>query len=76
MRTFRIWCRYAEVGDGQYMATVCAIPDEGDAAGALDSESRVFTTLGLARQACAEMADHMRRRLEARGHTVSVVEFV
>ena len=74
--TYRIWCRTAEVGPDQFIATVCAIPEGQDAAAALESETRIFTTLGRAREECAFMADRLRIRMSMRGQVVTGTDFV
>ena len=77
MARFRIWCRADEVGTGQHLAVVSAIPDRADASPApIESESRLLATRQLAIEACAHMVQSFRRRIEARGDQVSVVEMV
>lgn len=76
MPTFRLWCRTAQVSEDQYVATVCVIPADEDAAGAIESETRILPTVATAQEACAEMASAMHERLRARGDTVTQTDFV
>jgi hypothetical protein len=76
MARYRIWCRTAEAGTDLYMATVCVVPAGADAAGALESETRTFPTLAMAREHCAEMAAKMRDRVMARGDVIDETVFV
>jgi len=77
MARFRIWCRTAEIAAGQFLATVCAIPEtEQDGLGALSSESRLFTNEALAQHECEQMARDMRQRVAAQGHEVTRLDLV
>ena len=77
MARFRIWCRTAEITAGQFMATVCAIPEtEHDGLGALSSESRMFGNEPLAQQECEQRAREMRQRVIAQGHEVTGLDLV
>ena len=77
MARFRIWCRADEIGTGQHLAVVSAIPDPtGAQPSPIESESRLLPSRQLAIEACAHMVQGFRRRIEARGDQVSVVEMV
>ena len=77
MARYRIWCRTAEITPGQFMATVCAIPEtEQDGIGALSSESRLLGNEALAHRECEQMAREMRQRVIAQGHEVTGVDLV
>ena len=77
MPRFRIWCRVDEVGDGQHLAVVSAIPDPaGETPHRIESESRLLTSRNDAVEACAHMVLGFRKRIEARGDEVSMVEMV
>lgn len=77
MPRFRIWCRVDEIGAGQHLAVASAIPDPAsDAAAPLESESRLLRSRDEALESCAHMVTAFRRRLEARGDEVTVVEMV
>ena len=59
------------------MATVCALPVADAAlAGALDSETRLYTSSAQANEGCAAMAAAMHKRMGDRGHEVTQTEFV
>ena len=77
MPSFRIWCRADDTGAGQFLAVVSAIPDPANGvARSIESESRLMNSREEAIEACAHMATAFRRRIEARGDSVTVVEMV
>ena len=77
MPRFRIWCRTEEIGHDQHLAVVSAIPDPaGDKPYPIESESRLLTSRSDAVEACSVMVTSLRRRIEARGDQVSIVEMV
>jgi hypothetical protein len=77
MAAFRIWCRTQEVGDGHYLATVCAVPaTELDGIGALTSESRLLPDADSATAECARMAQAVLQRVLAQGHAVVAIDSV
>lgn len=77
MPSFRIWCRADDTGAGQFLAVVSAIPDPSSGeARSIESESRLMKSRAEAIEACAHMATSFRKRIEARGDSVSVVEMV
>ena len=77
MASFRIWCRADDTGAGQFLAVVSAIPDPpmGEPR-PIESESRLMSSRTQAIEACAHMAQSFRKRIEARGDSVTLVEMV
>ena len=77
MPSFRIWCRADDTGAGQFLAVVSAIPDPASGTPRpIESESRLMNSREEAIEACAHMATAFRKRIEARGDAVSVIEMV
>ena len=71
MALYRIWSRVSEVGPGQYLAVVAAIPADALPEARHESESRLLSSRALAEAASQEMQRALAGRLTARGHSVS-----
>ncbi len=77
MAAYRIWCRTVELGPGQFLVTVSAVPARGqEGAEAITSESRLFASSELARSEAKAMCEAMKARVIAQGHHVEALDFV
>lgn len=70
MTVFRLVCRSAEVGRGQFLAVVTAL-EEPVGSGASECDMSTASTAQEANAACQDMARTMRQRIEARGDSIS-----
>ena len=77
MARMRIWCRTSELGAGQFLATVCAVPAPGEGpSSSFDAETRLFAKRAVAAMECTRMAEAMRERVAEHGHIVISMEEV
>ncbi len=77
MATYRIWCRTQELGPRQFLVTVTAfLSASGEQGEAITSESRLLTSLELARAEALRLVESMKTRLVVQGHRVAGIDEV